>query len=55
MQQSKNVEKNTKANKPSRKFSEYLEDAIAKREKNKDEEKHLRELARQGKMSLLTV
>ena len=55
MQQSKNIEKTTKANRPSRKFSEYLEDAIAKREKNKDDALRLRELARQGKMSLLAA
>ena len=55
MQSHRNIEKTTKANRPSRKFSEYLEDAIAKREKNKDEEKRLRELARQDKMMSLAV
>ena len=54
MQSNRNIEKTTKANKPSRKFSEYLEDAIAKRE-GKESAMRLRELARQGKMSLLAV
>ena len=54
MQQSKQIEKTTKASKPSRKFSEYLEDAIARRE-SKDSVMRLRELARQDKMMSLAV